>query len=119
MLIDELEKEIIGYRPRIFRIIKISVLHRGRASEPGSQAWAGVGWSRHSSGSGAGLFVEHTGVSKQEVRRRLTETLDDMAIGRGGQFSYDGEVLSNISCTDRPSCAVVVASYRTMGWDQL
>lgn len=91
----------------------------GWATKPGSQAWAGVGWSRHDDGSGAGLFVEHTGVSQEEVRRRLAETLDDMAAGRGGRFAYDDEVLSNISCTGRPACAVVVASYRTVGWDQL
>lgn len=91
----------------------------GWVSEPGAEVWAGVGWSRHCDGFGAGLFVEHTGVSREEVRRRLAGTLDDMAAGRGGRFTHDGEVLSNISCTGRPACAVVVASYRTMGWDQL
>lgn len=86
------------------------------ASQPDTEVWAGVGWSRHRDGSGAGLFAEHIGVSEADVRDQLDRTLGAMAAGRGDAFQYEGEVLSRARCDDQPVCAVVVATYRSVGW---
>lgn len=86
------------------------------ASQPDTEVWAGVGWSRHPDGSGAGLFAEHIGTSEADVRDQLTSTLGSMSEGRGGAFRYEGEVLSRTRYVDAPVCAVVVATYRSVGW---
>lgn len=89
----------------------------GWATAPGAEVWSGVAWSLRRDDSGAGLFVEHSGGSEADVRQQLTGSLDDMSVARGGQFDYAGEVLSQVHCTDEPACALVVATYRSMGWD--
>lgn len=88
----------------------------GWATAPGSEIWAGVGWSRRRDDSGAGLFVEHCGTSEQEVRDKLRTSLDDLSEGRSADFDYEGEVLDHVRCTSLPTCAVVVATYRSVGW---
>ena len=88
----------------------------GWVTTPGSEVWAGIAWSRRQDGSGAGLFVEHTGPSEDDVRHQLSWSLEDMDDGREGLFAYEGDVLSSTRCTTRPACAVVVATYRSVGW---
>lgn len=91
----------------------------GWATTPETDVWAGVAWSRRDDGSGAGLFVEHNGPSEADLRHQLTRTLEDMSTGRGGTFVYEGDVVSSARCTAGPVCAVVVATYRSVGWDRL
>lgn len=86
------------------------------ASSPGAEAWAGVAWSSRQHDR-AGLFVEHHGASEIAVRQDLDATLEDLGRRRRGNFQMGGQVLSSIRCDDRPVCALVVASYRTVGWD--
>ncbi len=82
------------------------------ASTPHAEAWAGVAWSERDDGSGAGLFVEHSGLSEAQVERDLEVTLEDLSIGRGGMFRPAGSTLASAHCTDHPVCALVIASYR-------
>jgi arginine decarboxylase len=86
------------------------------ASNLGDEAWAGVAWSNRQH-DGAGLFVEHHGLSEAGVRHDLNATLEDLGRRREGDFQIAGQVLSSVRCDDRPVCALVVASYRTVGWD--
>ena len=86
------------------------------ASTPGDEAWAGVAWSNRQHDS-AGLFVEHHGGTEAAVRHDLQATLEDLGHRREGDFKVGGQVLSSVHCDDRPVCALVVASYRTVGWD--
>lgn len=85
-------------------------------STPGEEAWAGVAWSRHQDGSGAGLFVEHHGLSHADVSTELTHSLEDLSTIRGGHYRPAGSVMSSATCVDHPVCAVVVATYRRVGW---
>lgn len=89
----------------------------GWASTPHSEAWAGVGWSR--SPDGSGLFVEHSGMSRADVEHDLTVSLDDLSLRRGGGFAPEGQMLTSIRCTDRPVCALVIATYKTADWSEL
>jgi arginine decarboxylase len=86
------------------------------ASTPGDEAWAGVAWSSRGEDN-AGLFVEHHGLSEAAVQHDLDATLEDLGHRREGDFRAAGTVLSSVRCLDRPVCALVVASYRTIGWD--
>ena len=86
------------------------------ASTPHSEAWAGVAWSERDDGSGAGLFVEHAGMTQTQVETDLRLTLEDLSLGRGGHYRAAGSTLASAYCTFHPVCAVVVASYRTSSW---
>jgi arginine decarboxylase len=89
------------------------------ASTPGQQAWAGVAWALPQDASGAGLFVERAGGSESLVRRELDATLQTMAVTRGHVFRAAGQAVSSAVCVDHPVCAVVVATYGTVGWSTL
>lgn len=86
------------------------------ASTPGEDAWAGVAWSTHTDGSGAGLFVEHSGSSEPSVRHDLKATLAAMSRTRAAAYGMAGETITSAHCVDHPVCAVVVAAYQTVGW---
>lgn len=86
------------------------------ASVPAEEAWAGMTWAVHEDGSGAGLFVEHGGDSREVVERSLRRSLDSMMAHRPSGFRHSGTLLSSISCRSEPVCALVVASYRTASW---
>ncbi len=86
------------------------------ASSPLEQAWAGVAWSRRNDDSGDGLFVEHAGSSETLVRHDLRATLSELSVGRGGDFTQTGEMLTSVECVDHPVCAVVIATYSTESW---
>lgn len=86
------------------------------ATERGDDAWAGVGWSRATDGTGRGLFVEHAGHADDQVLRMIQMSLADMSAGRNECFAFEGKVLSSAHCSGQPACAVVVATYCTAGW---
>jgi arginine decarboxylase len=95
------------------------VYAREHAVLPGHEAWAGVAWSRHDDGSGAGLFVEHEGPSREQVATDLTHSLEDLSATRGGTYHPDGRRVAGITCVTLPVCAVVVATFRRAGWEEL
>lgn len=88
------------------------------ATERGDDAWSGIGWSRATDGTGRGLFVEHTGHGEEQVRTMITSSLIDMGNGRDDAFAFEDMVLSSAHCSGQPACSVVVATYRTAGWDE-
>lgn len=95
------------------------VYAREHAVLPGHEAWAGVAWSRRNDGSGAGLFVEHEGPSREQVATDLTHSLEDLSVTRGGAYHPEGRRIAGIACTTLPVCAVVVATFRHAGWEEL
>ncbi len=88
------------------------------ADEPGTEAWAGLAWSTHEDGSGSGIFVEHSGATEDQVRTELGLTIADLNTGRDGRYREAGTVLSRAVYQDQPVCAVAIAAYRTVGWDE-
>ncbi|MFC8799262.1 pyruvoyl-dependent arginine decarboxylase [Promicromonospora sp. NPDC057138] len=94
------------------------VYARAHVSLPGHEAWTGIAWSRRDDGSGAGLFVEHDGPSREQVATDLTHSLDDLSATRGGSFHPEGRQIVGITCVTQPVCAVVVATYRRVGWEE-
>ncbi|WP_020015366.1 pyruvoyl-dependent arginine decarboxylase [Promicromonospora sukumoe] len=95
------------------------VYAQAHTSLPGHEAWAGIAWSRHEDGSGAGLFVEHEGPSHEQVSADLTHSLQDLSATRGNRYHPEGRQVTGITCVTMPVCAVVVATYRHVGWQDL
>lgn len=94
------------------------VYARAHALLPGHEAWAGVAWSRRGDASGAGLFVEHEGPSREQVCTDLTHSLEDLSVTRGGSYRPEGRRVAGITCVTLPVCAVVVATFRRVGWEE-
>ena len=93
------------------------VLAEARVDRPGCEAWAGIGWWQHPD-DGRGVFVEHHGPIEDRVDADLRRSLQE-CVERRGHTLADGlhrVVLNGVRCTDRPVCALVVATYETQGW---
>jgi arginine decarboxylase len=86
-----------------------------RSSEPGSEAWAGVGWVQDER-TGAGLFVEHEGGAEDEVRSLISDSLAELQISRGIHLGSPRMVITGIRCVDDPVCALVLAAFASQSW---
>jgi len=92
------------------------VMAQKREDQVAGEAWAGIGWVQDDV-TGKGLFVEHTGSSKDEVKTKITLSLEDLLETRG--ISNMGEIKMQINgavCEDQPVCAMVIAAYETASW---
>ncbi|HKS99009.1 MAG TPA: pyruvoyl-dependent arginine decarboxylase [Rugosimonospora sp.] len=86
-----------------------------RATVPGEQAWAGIGWVQRLDGQG-GLFVEHEGSSEELVTRSIETSLRDLVAGREDEFTGPDWVVNGVICADLPVCALVIAPYESASW---
>lgn len=87
-----------------------------RASIPGQEAWAGIGWIQRTDGGG-GLLVEHEGESEQAVATAIETSLGSMRRISSAPFSEPEKVLVGATCVDLPVCALVLAPFHLSPWD--
>ncbi|WP_239476738.1 pyruvoyl-dependent arginine decarboxylase [Nocardia arizonensis] len=85
--------------------------------EYGDTAAAGIGWALRDDDSGAGLFVEHEAARAEQVEALIRTSLDDMTGHRPETFGPVRSAVSEIRCEGDPACALVLAAYRTAGWE--
>lgn len=88
------------------------------ALQPGAEGWAGVAWALRDDGSGAGLFVEHHADTEAALHASLGATLSAMITRRPDRYTETGRLVARATCTGEPGVAVVVATYRTVGWSE-
>ena len=100
-----------GYGDRLYVVMATET-----ADEPGTAAWAGLGWVQDG-GDRRGLFVEHHGDDEAAVRRQISWSLADLRAHRPLTDTEDRSACVGVPCTDRPVCAVAVAVYGSRGWD--
>jgi arginine decarboxylase len=92
------------------------VMAEMRVTEPGDEAWAGIGWVQEQE-TGKGLFVEHEGHAESEVRGDILDSLDALVAGRPGEtFGPPRFVLHGATCDGTPTCALAVAVYESASW---
>jgi arginine decarboxylase len=91
------------------------VMASERVVEPGSEAWAGLGWAL--STGGGGLFVEAHGRSQRQVEFELAATLEQLTLDRTrvGWSKPEFEV-AGIAFEHDPVCALAIAVFETMPW---
>lgn len=99
------------------------VMAKKLQNEPGLSAYAGVGWVQSDNKTdpthaGRGLFVEHNGLSKEDVETKIEQSLEDMVKSR-----YEGEiygaqhmVVHGGKVKTGYGCSVVVAVYQSQPW---
>ncbi|CAA9288469.1 MAG: hypothetical protein AVDCRST_MAG61-127 [uncultured Friedmanniella sp.] len=86
------------------------------ATKPDAQAWAGIAWALRTDGSGAGLFVEHSSATEDDLHAQLDATLGAMMANRRDGYLEGGRLVSSAVSTGSPVAALVVASYLAAGW---
>ena len=92
------------------------VMAEERVDRPGREAWAGIGWVQHEE-TGRGLFVEHEGLSEDQVRSDIERSLSSLMEARPQvEFGPIRSVVRGARCEGDPICAMVVAVYETAGW---
>jgi arginine decarboxylase len=92
------------------------VMAEERVDRAGREAWAGIGWVQHEK-SGRGLFVEHEGLSEDQVRDDIERSLSALVEARPTvEFGPMRSVVHGARCDGEPVCAMVVAVYEAQGW---
>lgn len=91
------------------------VMAEYRATKPGAEAWAGIGWVQDPE-TKKGLFVEHEGSDEQSVRKDIEMTLKGLMKTRGVDFGEIHMAVSGVTCADEPVCAMAVAVYQSSDW---
>ena len=86
-----------------------------RATVPGQQAAACVGWVQDPD-TGSGLFVEIEGDDESRIRDEVASSLRAMVTARGLDLGPPTLLSRSIRCESEPVCALVVASFATEGW---
>lgn len=90
------------------------VISAERATEPGQEAWAGLGWVQDEEQKG--LFVELHGDSEAHVKQAIHDSLETMVANRDYEFGPIQHKVAGIQCVDQPACAVVIAVYESQKW---
>jgi len=105
-----LNKKEIGYRLYV-------VLSKRIETRKGKEAWAGLGWTNSPKG---GLFVEHGGSSKKEVKELINKSFKSVKKNRKiGKINININIKTiGIKCKNnrKPICALVCAVYKSKGW---
>ena len=94
------------------------VMANERTEEIHTEVWAGVGWAIDPS-TGAGVMVEHEGRSETKVTGEIADSLDELIARRPEvELSERGAHVVGGVCAGKGTCALVIAHFLTVGWDQ-
>lgn len=82
---------------------------------PGESVWAAIGWVQDKK-TGKGLFVEHSGSSREKVQKEVNLSLGSLLKTRNMKAPKIQMQLSSAKCINKPVCALVAAIYESRGW---
>lgn len=109
VIINKFKPKDIEYGHRLY-----VVLSSGVQTKSSKMIHAGLGW--RNSGQDGGILVEHQAAKKKEVIKKINNSLKSVEKYR----SVDGEIeykVTGAKCKDKPVCALVVAVFKSEGWD--
>lgn len=88
-----------------------------RATAPGDEAWAGIGWVERLDTRGGGLLVEHEGNDEATVTKSIVDSLMDMVRGSRDEYTEPKYVVNGALCQDEPVCSLVIAPFAVVPWE--
>jgi len=86
-------------------------------TKPGKKAVAGLGWVTANHIKGKGIFVEHFGNERKEVADYIEKTIRSMTSYRPEEHGKIRIRFAEKECTGDVACALVVAVYKSEGWE--
>lgn len=84
--------------------------------ERGTSVFAGLGWVMTDEEPKRGLFVEHTGHSREEVQNQIEESLTSMVSYRTENYGKIESEITGAECIADPLCVIVAAFYENQPW---
>ncbi len=93
------------------------VIAEGFETAPGKKAVAGLGWVTANHTKGKGIFVEHFGRDRKGVADYIENTISSMTSYRPEEHGDIRMEFSEIESKGDVACAVVVAVYKSEGWE--
>lgn len=90
------------------------VLAQARTSDPGTEAWAGIGWMQDD--TGRGLLVEHHATSEPALSALIEASLRGLGRNRKRAFAHTGAAIVGSRCSGAPVCTLVVAAFAAEAW---
>lgn len=93
------------------------VIAEGFEAERGKKAVAGLGWVTANHTGGKGIFVEHSGSEKEEIEGYIRDTVVSMTSYRPEEHGDIKISFAEKECTGDVACAVVVAIFKSEGWE--
>lgn len=93
------------------------VLSECYASESGKNAVAGLGWASANHVKGKGIFVERGARSVEEVTEYIEKTINSMTSYRPEEHGNIKMKTAEKECRGKIACAVVIAVYKSEGWE--
>ena len=94
-----------------------AVVSESYQSIPGGKAVAGLGWVTSNNDRGMGIFVEQSGTDQNEVEDIIRKSIENMRSYRPEEHGDIKAKTAEAVCKDKIACALVVAMYKTEGWD--
>lgn len=91
------------------------VIAQQKTSRRHHEAWAGIGWAQDPK-TKQGVFTEHEGHTKAEVRNDIINTLEALEKNRGAKFGKINMHIVGKKCVDMPVCALVIAVFQSSSW---
>lgn len=91
------------------------VMSSETATELGTEAWAGLGWTQEPE-SGRGLFVELHASSQRAVENAIDSTLGAMKASRPYEYGKNETEIVGGVCEGDPVCALSIAIYASEPW---
>ncbi|NCN52516.1 pyruvoyl-dependent arginine decarboxylase [Candidatus Parcubacteria bacterium] len=111
------KKEAVNYNGQFQGDRIYCVYAEQRTSIPDTTIAAGLGWVMTTEEPSWGLFVEHTGGSKEDVISQIKHSLQSMMEYRTdytwGEVEYE---VASATCIDKPVCAMTLAVYQREAW---
>ena len=99
------------YGKRLYLVYAVA-----QTTESGAPIYAGLGWTMTDTEPKRGLFVEHTGVSTEDVQQQIEKTLTSMISYRKETYGKIQTAIVGTTCKDTPTCAIVAAVYQHEPW---
>ena len=78
------------------------------------EVYSGLGWIQDKDKKG--IFVEHHGNNRGEVKQLIEDSLNSMIKYRKEKFGDIKNKIIGIRCKDEPVCSLVCAVYKIEGW---
>ncbi len=114
---SEIVEEKINWNEREHGNRLYVVMSESYAETPGEKAVAGVGWVLENRKKGKGMFVEIHGKSREEVTEAVEKSLKSMATYRPEEYGDTNLKIAETECKSAVACALVVAVYKSEGWN--
>ncbi|KKQ23005.1 MAG: Arginine decarboxylase [Candidatus Wolfebacteria bacterium GW2011_GWC1_37_10] len=98
-----------GHGFKLYAVYEYNICFRGEST------WSGLGWFQKE--DGRGIFVEHSGSSKEKVENLIENSILELKKRRQYKGKYNKLVIGKKNESNDFICSLVIAKYKVENWD--